>query len=55
MKLGPVIKLDKRNTTTSKKTDADVISENFDVFVIFLIYGQLRAIRKSDFFFSYFI
>ena len=35
MKLGPITKLDKRNTTTSKKID--VILVNYDVIVIFPI------------------
>ena len=48
MKLGPVTKLDKRNKTTSKKFDDDVISENCDVIAIFSIYGQFGAIRKPD-------
>ena len=46
LKLGPVIKLDKRNKATSKKFDDDVMSANYDVVVFFLIYGQLGAIRK---------
>ena len=41
-------KIDKRNKTTSKKIDDDVMLENFDVTVIFLIYGQLGAIRKQE-------
>ena len=48
MKLGPVTKLDKQNKTTSKQIDDDVISANCDVIVIFPIYGQFRAIWKSD-------
>ena len=48
MKLGPVTKLDKRNKTTLKKFDDDVISETFDVIVIFLIYGQFGAVWKPD-------
>ena len=48
MKLGPVTKIDKRNKTTSKKFDDDVMSENCDVIVIFPIYGQFGAIRKPD-------
>ena len=48
MKLGPVTKLEKRNKTTSKKFDEDVISENCEVIVIFPIYGQFGAIRKPD-------
>ena len=39
MKLGPVTKLDKRNKTTSKKFDLDLMSENNDVIVIFWIFG----------------
>ena len=35
MKLRPVTKLDKRNKTTSKKFDDDVILENCDVIVVF--------------------
>ena len=48
IKLGPVTKLDKRNKTTSKKFDEDVMSANLDVIVIFPIYGQLEAIRNPD-------
>ena len=48
MKLGPVIKLHKRNKTTSKQSEDDVMSENCDVTVIFSIYGQFGAIRKPD-------
>ena len=48
MKLGPVTKLDKRNKTTSKKFDDDVMSENCDVIVIFPIYSQFGAIWKPD-------
>ena len=62
MKLGPVTKLDKRNTSTSKnKTkqkkqknkqttifDVDLILTSCDVIVIFLIYGQFGAIWKLD-------
>ena len=47
MKLGPVIKLYKRNKTTSKSDD-DVMSANCGVIVIFRIYGQFGAIRKPD-------
>ena len=46
MKLGRVTKLDKRNKATSKKIDDDVMSANFDVIAIFLIYGQFGAIRN---------
>ena len=48
MKTGPVTKLDKRNKTTSKKFDDEVISENCGVIAIFPIYGQFGAIPKPD-------
>ena len=44
MKLGPVIKTDKRITTRSKKIDDDVISANYIVINIFPTYGQFGAI-----------
>ena len=47
MKLGPVIKLDKRNKT-SKKFDDDIMSANCDVIVIFSVYDQFGAIWKLD-------
>ena len=48
MELSPVTELDKRNKTTSKKFDDDVMSVNCDVMVIFPIYGQFGAIRKLN-------
>ena len=48
MKLGLVTKLDKRNTATSDKIDDDLMSSNYDVMLIFLIYGQFEAVRKPD-------
>ena len=48
MKRGPVTKLDKRNKTTSKKFDDDIMSENLDHIVIFPIYYQFGAIRKPE-------
>ena len=48
MKLRPVTKLDKRNKTTSKKFDDDVLSGSCGVIVIFPIYGQSGAILKPD-------
>ena len=48
MKLGPLTKLNKRNTTTSKKLCNDVTLINCDVIIIFWIYGQFGAIRKPD-------
>ena len=46
MKYGSVTKLDKRNNV--KKNDVEVMSANYDVLVIFPIYGQFEAIRKPD-------
>ena len=48
MKLGPVTKLDKRNKQNQKKIDVDVASENYDVIVIFWIFGQSGAVRRPD-------
>ena len=48
MKPGPVTKLDKRNTATSKKFEDDVMSLNRDVNVFFPIYGQFTDIWKRD-------
>ena len=43
IKLGPVTKLDKGNTATSKNFDDEIISVNYDV-----IYGIFAAIQKPD-------
>ena len=48
MKLELVIKLEKRNKITPKKIVDDVMSNNCNVIVIFLIYGQFGALRKPD-------
>ena len=48
MKLGAVTKIDKRNKTTSKKFDVDVMSWNCDAFVIFFIFGQFGAVQGPD-------
>ena len=48
MKLRPVTKLDKRNKTTSKKFDDDVMSENCHIIVIFRIFGQFGAVGRLD-------
>ena len=48
MKLGPETKLVKRNKEMSKKLDIDIMRGNFDVTVIFLIYGQFGAIREPN-------
>ena len=48
MKLGPVTKIDKRNKTTLKKYDDDIMLENCNVTMIFPIYGQFGAIQKPN-------
>ena len=48
MEPGPVTKLDKKNKTTSKKFDDDVMSTDCDVIVIFPIYDQFGRIRKPE-------
>ena len=48
MKLGAVTKVGKTNKIMSKIFDDDVMLTNFDVIVIFTIYGQFGAIRKLD-------
>ena len=49
MKLGPVTKLDKRNKSTSKKLNDDVISENCDVIVIFLDFWPIWSSAEAGF------
>ena len=39
MKLGAVTKLDKRNISTSKYFDDEVMSGNYNITVIFWIFG----------------
>ena len=46
MKLGPVIRLDKKQNSV-RKLDDDVIWGNRDV-IVFPIYSQFRAIWKPD-------
>ena len=48
MKLGPITKVDIRNKKTSKIFDYEVMSASCGVIVIFSIYSQFRANRKSD-------
>ena len=48
MNIGPVTKLDKINTATSKKIDDDLMSTSCDGIVNFPIYGQFGAIQKLD-------
>ena len=48
MNLGPITKLDKRNKTTSRKFDVEVMSRNCDVIVSFRIFGQFGAFRGPD-------
>ena len=50
MKLGPVTKLDKRNKTTSKNFDDNVMLENCDATVTFWIFSQFGAVRRPDMF-----
>ena len=47
MKLALLTKLDKRNKT-SKKFHNEVMLENCDIIVIFLINGQIGVILKPD-------
>ena len=49
MKLGPVTRLDKRNTTKLKKNDDGVMSANCDVIVFSPIYGQFTANPEAKF------
>ena len=48
MKLGSVTKIDKRNKTTSKSFDDDEMSENYDDIVVFRIFVQFGAVRRTD-------
>ena len=48
MKFGPVTKFDKKNKTTSKNSDDNVMSGNCDVIVIFQILDQFGAVRRPD-------
>ena len=48
MKLGPVTKIDKRNKTKSKNFDDDEMSENYDAIVVFRIFVQFGAVRRTD-------
>ena len=52
MKLEPVTKFDKRNKTTSKNSDDDIMSGNCNVIVIFRILGQFGAVQRPDYVFS---
>ena len=47
MKLGPATKMDKRNKTTSKKSDNDVKSTNCDVIVIWSNPDSGRTVCKT--------
>ena len=44
MELGPVTKLDKRNTGTSKKV-SNAVSTNCDGIVVFTIFDQFGAVK----------
>ena len=37
--LRPVTKMGKKNTTKSKKFDDEVVSVNYDIIIVFSIYG----------------
>ena len=47
-KLGPLFKLDKRNTRTLKKFDDDIISDNYDNIIIFPIKDRFAEIHMLD-------
>ena len=49
MKLEPVTRRDKRNKRTSKTFGVDVMSENYDVIVVFWIFGQFGAVQRPDY------
>ena len=51
MKLGPIIKLDKKSTESQKNNNNnndndDVMSANCDLIIFFPVYGQFAAIWK---------
>ena len=46
MKLGAETELNKRNKTTSKKFDDEIMSANFEAMVIFSIYANLEQSRR---------
>ena len=48
MKLGSITKIGKGNTTTPKNFSDNVISENCDAIVFFLIHGYFAAIWKPN-------
>ena len=48
MKPGPVTKLNKENTITSKQLVDDAILAHCDVILTFWSYGQFGAIRKTN-------
>ena len=48
MKIGPVFKLEKKKTITSKKFYNDVVTANYDVIVNFQIYKQFGAIHEPN-------
>ena len=48
MKVGAATNHDKRNKSTSKKFDTEVMSKNCDVIVIFRIFGKFGAVRRPD-------
>ena len=49
MKLEPVTKLDKKNTSTLKKIDYDVMSGNCDIIIFFSDLYQVRSNLEAGF------
>ena len=49
MKREPLSKIDKRNKTTWKNVDDEIMSKNCDAISVFAIYGQFGAVLKPDF------
>ena len=49
MKPGPLIKIDKKSKTTSKKFGDEAMSKHFDGIAIFPVYSQFEAIWKPEF------
>ena len=49
MKLEPVTKLDKKNTSTLKKIDYDIMSGNCDIIIFFSDLYQVRSNLEAGF------
>ena len=48
MKIGIVTKIDNKNTTTSKLTDDEIVSANYDVIIVSSTDGWFGAIRNPE-------